>query len=101
MGSLKDGEWVNVIGYIKDEPDSAKTGYGGQHDKDQDVVYVQAIQVWDAGSVNLGRYESITRERLKVERAFAKSMAVSDPNVRLAHLAEHESTSAEITTTEE
>lgn len=48
MGAIRNGEWINIIGYTTD---------GG----------VQAIVMWSAQGVDLGVYEKVLKERLEVE----------------------------------
>ena len=59
-GITSNGEWLNVIGYIEEPPENVS-------DEHRDTVYVQAIQIWPAGNIDLGAYESSVRERLEVE----------------------------------
>lgn len=51
FGALRDGEWVNVIGYTTDSS----------------PVRVDAIMVWSAEGVALGTYERALQERLEGE----------------------------------
>jgi hypothetical protein len=44
MGSLRNGEWVNVIG------DTIAEG---------EATAVQAIMLWSAAYINLGKYEKV------------------------------------------
>ncbi|KAL2266258.1 hypothetical protein VTJ83DRAFT_5610 [Remersonia thermophila] len=51
----RDGEWVNVIGYITDIPDESHDGdsaYGGV------TIRAQAILLWSAGPVDPQQYEA-------------------------------------------
>ncbi|KAG0131960.1 CST complex subunit Ten1 [Tuber indicum] len=54
MGSLRDGEWVNVIG------DTLKEEKG-------EGVLVRAITLWSAGGINLGKYEKGVKGRLEAD----------------------------------
>lgn len=49
---LDIGTWVNVIGHFE-----RRVG---------DNVFVQAVAIWDAGDVDLPRYETSVRARQKV-----------------------------------
>ena len=49
------GEWLNVIGYITDPAplaDSTGSNHGGPR------VHAQAVLLWSAGPVDVGRYET-------------------------------------------
>jgi hypothetical protein len=59
MGSLKDGQWVNVIGYITE----AKT----MDENQEDFARVDAITLWSAGGVSPSRYCEVLEGRLGVE----------------------------------
>ncbi|KAI9881149.1 MAG: hypothetical protein M1830_007127, partial [Pleopsidium flavum] len=63
------GEWVNVIGYVAlgPVPESrvCKTSAEGAR---RVTVFVQAVMLWSAGSVNLGEYEKVLEERRAVAR---------------------------------
>jgi hypothetical protein len=57
MGTLRDGQWFNVIGYIA-ETNGHKEG----------VTRVDAIALWSAGNVTPSRYSEALQDRLRVER---------------------------------
>jgi Telomere capping, CST complex subunit len=44
MGALKNGIWVNVIGYVESEEESTEPR-------------VRAVMLWPAPGVDLGNYE--------------------------------------------
>ena len=57
---LETGTWVNLIGYVqKRKKTAADSGVS---------VDVQAVALWGAGSVKLGKYEATVAERLAVEK---------------------------------
>ncbi|GFF52567.1 hypothetical protein CNMCM8927_006805 [Aspergillus lentulus] len=63
---LRVGAWVNVVGYVRRSD-------GGDHDVLRKLmmsnpVYVEAVIVFSAGTVELGEYERVLREALEVER---------------------------------
>lgn len=74
LSSLKStdtqvGAWVNVMGYVT-EPAALDLK---ERKAKVDVpkgreVFVQAIMLWSAGSINLGEYERVLKERQEVER---------------------------------
>ena len=53
---LEAGAWVNVLGYVQGRKKNAGDGAVS--------VNVQAIMIWGAGSVELGKYETAVSERL-------------------------------------
>ncbi|KAF4169820.1 hypothetical protein CNMCM6936_006056 [Aspergillus lentulus] len=65
---LRVGAWVNVVGYVR-----RWSSDGGDHDVLRKLmmsnpVYVEAVIVFSAGTVELGEYERVLREALEVER---------------------------------
>lgn len=50
------GEWVNVIGYINSPP-SAPVHMSAKRKRGISAVHVQALMLWSAGSLDIGRYE--------------------------------------------
>ncbi len=62
------GEWVNVIGHITDAPPRRQGTRRTRSLGTGNVVNVQAVVLWSAGSVKLGDYERILGERREVER---------------------------------
>ena len=60
-GLTTNGEWLNVIGYIVEPPENISN-------EQRHTVHVQAIQIWSAGNIDLGAYESSVRERLELDR---------------------------------
>lgn len=50
------GEWVNVIGYIISPP-SASVKLSTKRKRGLSTVHVQALMLWSAGSLDIGRYE--------------------------------------------
>lgn len=51
------GEWVNVIGYVNSPP-PASTTLSTKRKRGISTVYVQALMLWSAGSLDIGRYET-------------------------------------------
>lgn len=51
------GAWVNVIGYINSPP-SASLNKSTKRKRDLSAVHVQALMLWSAGSLDIGRYET-------------------------------------------
>lgn len=50
------GEWVNVIGYINSPPPSS-VNTSTKRKRGLSAVHVQALMLWSAGSLDIGRYE--------------------------------------------
>lgn len=50
------GEWVNIIGYIVSPP-SAPVKLSTKRKRGLSTVHVQALMLWSAGSLDIGRYE--------------------------------------------
>lgn len=50
------GEWVNVIGYVNSPPPVSVT-LSTKRKRDVSTVHVQALMLWSAGSLDIGRYE--------------------------------------------
>lgn len=50
------GEWVNVIGYINSPP-SSSVNMSTKRKRGLSAVHVQALMLWSAGSLDIGRYE--------------------------------------------
>lgn len=70
-GALKDGSWVNVVGYVVRAPGSGETPSGSKivsSAKRHGVPHVQALLVWDAGPLDIGVYERVISEAKEVER---------------------------------
>lgn len=70
LSSLKStdtqyGEWVHVIGYVKDElPTGSQKGSCAT----SQLVFIQALVLWSAGPFDLDKYESnMTRQRLLID----------------------------------
>lgn len=51
------GEWVNVIGYISLPPPSSSANMSTKRKRGLSAVHVQALMLWSAGSLDIGRYE--------------------------------------------
>jgi hypothetical protein len=69
---LRDGSWINVIGYLQHVPDlqgrrqQRRNSTGGKGD-DQ-LAVVQAVLIWDAGAIRASEYEKVMEEHRKVQR---------------------------------
>lgn len=50
------GQWVNIIGYVA-SPLSEPLGNHSKRQRESSVVHVQALMLWSAGPLDLGRYE--------------------------------------------
>ncbi|KAH8785028.1 CST complex subunit Ten1 [Diaporthe sp. PMI_573] len=55
-GQTSVGEWVNVIGYINPPPPVSAT-LSTKRKRSLPTVHVQALMLWSAGSLDIGRYE--------------------------------------------
>lgn len=51
------GEWVNIIGYINSPP-SASVNVSTKRKRGLSAVHVQALMLWSAGELDIGRYEA-------------------------------------------
>ncbi|POS77311.1 hypothetical protein DHEL01_v204291 [Diaporthe helianthi] len=52
------GEWVNVIGYINSPP-PVSMALSSKRKRGLPIVHVQALMLWSAGSLDIGRYEML------------------------------------------
>lgn len=66
------GAWVNIVGYVEEAMKKREKVRGldgnmglGRIDR-VDLVKVQAIMLWSAGSIKIGEYESALSERLEL-----------------------------------
>ncbi|KUI58586.1 hypothetical protein VP1G_10959 [Cytospora mali] len=51
------GQWVNIIGYISSAP-SAPVKRSSNRRMEHPTVHVQALMLWSAGPLDIGRYET-------------------------------------------
>lgn len=51
------GEWVNVIGYISSAPPTPMTK-SSKRKIEAPAVHIQALMLWSAGPLDIGRYET-------------------------------------------
>ena len=51
------GQWVNIIGYISSKPPTPVKA-SAKRKLDVPAVHVQAIMLWSAGHLDIGRYET-------------------------------------------
>lgn len=69
------GEWVNVMGYVTsiriNNTKQVAQCRGGMQDVEEAIVHIQAILLWSAGSVNIGEYEKVLKDRKEVQRRLA------------------------------
>jgi len=56
-GSLRDGHWFNVIGYIAESKDC-----------EEGVTKVDAVMLWNAGNIAPSKYNQVLGDRLGVEK---------------------------------
>lgn len=56
---IQDGDWINIIGYVTGAPPNVQSTTR--------VVYIQAVQIWSAGAIDLGAYERSLREKLAID----------------------------------
>lgn len=69
---IEDGAWINVVGYIIDGPRTAGERAVSDERKARSrrrkgsAVYVQALMLWSAGTINLGAYERALELRQSV-----------------------------------
>ncbi|KAF8429628.1 CST complex subunit Ten1 [Tirmania nivea] len=70
---LQNGEWINIIGYI------IKAGIGAENNAQGgvEVAYIDAVQIWSAGAIDLGGYERSLREKLEVDQRSANTLGTS------------------------
>lgn len=59
---LEIGAWLNVIGYIREDLSDGDLPGSGKK------IYVEAVTVLSAGSINLAEYERTLRDMHEVER---------------------------------
>lgn len=64
---FQPGNWINVIGYVQN-PAPAKLRTPSPTVASTVPVSLQAILVWDAGSVHLEDYERTVEEHKRVQR---------------------------------
>jgi hypothetical protein len=66
------GEWVNVIGYVTEDP--LLVGSSGSDKKDalksreRTSAGVQAVMLWSASAIDVGEYERALEDRLEAEK---------------------------------
>ncbi|KAF8457698.1 CST complex subunit Ten1 [Terfezia claveryi] len=70
---LQNGEWINIIGY------TVKAGMSGTENTQGgvEVVYIDAVQIWSAGAIDLGGYERSLREKLEVDQRSVNMIGTS------------------------
>jgi len=70
---LQNGEWINIIGY------TVKAGIGGKGNAQDgvEVAYIDAVQIWSAGAIDLGGYERSLREKLEVDQRSVNTLEAS------------------------
>ena len=57
IGSLRDGQWFNVIGYIAESRNC-----------EEGVTKVDAIMLWDAGIIAPSKYNQVLGDRINAEK---------------------------------
>ena len=55
------GCWLNVVGYVEQRPKAIK------HDGKGVRINVQALLIWNAGSLDVGAYERAVESRAKLD----------------------------------
>lgn len=73
---MHDGRWLNVIGYVRSVPASADNKQAVAPTllpREASLPVVQAILLWDAGAIDVKKYESILQEQMEV-RAQARAI---------------------------
>jgi hypothetical protein len=68
--SLRDGAWVNVIGYTLANPSTNHARSRKRTRVDNQATELQAILVWDAGSIRVEEYEKM----LQAQRALQQNI---------------------------
>ncbi|KAA8913506.1 telomere capping, CST complex subunit-domain-containing protein [Sphaerosporella brunnea] len=71
IGTLKDGFWVNVIGYVTEAKNDDDPGEG--------ITSVNAIALWPAGNVTPSKYKEVLEGRLSVERELDRQQSCIRP----------------------
>lgn len=64
---LQVGSWVNLMGYVRATPKSAKHDSKSSKDGDDSrsssrAVHVEATMMWSAGAIKLDKYRTAARE---------------------------------------
>jgi hypothetical protein len=69
---LRNGSWINVIGYVQHVPDvqGRRQQRGGStgESRDDQLTVLQAVLVWDAGAIRVSEYEKVMEEHRKAQR---------------------------------
>ncbi|KIX07626.1 uncharacterized protein Z518_02279 [Rhinocladiella mackenziei CBS 650.93] len=65
--ALRHGCWINVIGYTQNSGVHARKRKDSLHRRDE-VVSLQAILIWDAGSLRIRDYENTLEEQRLVQQ---------------------------------
>ncbi|KAH8697089.1 CST complex subunit Ten1 [Talaromyces proteolyticus] len=67
---LQVGAWLNVIGYVRSEPqtDSNEDDRKGRDLVDQ--IYVEAIMIHNAGAIDVGEYEQVLANMQEIKQRF-------------------------------
>lgn len=76
---MHDGRWLNVIGYVRSrsasETKSTEARESAAVSPDASLPVVQAVLLWDAGAIDIKKYETILQEQMAV-RTRARSILV-------------------------
>ena len=66
--TLAEGVWINIIGYTQAPPRPSRKK-NAQHLQHADLTAsLQAVLIWDAGTVRIGDYEHTLEEQNRVQR---------------------------------
>lgn len=71
MTDMQRGEWVNVVGYVEGRTTNLRPESRARMDRSDEVVgvKVQAVMLWSAAGVNVGKYEKTLAEVKRVKHA--------------------------------
>lgn len=71
MTDIQQGEWVNVVGYVEGRTTNLRPESRAQMERSDEVVgvKVQAVMLWSAAGVNVGKYEKTLAEVKRVDHA--------------------------------
>ena len=64
--NVQVGTWVNVFGYVREQ--ITWQGNKQRGSKDLSTVYVDAVVIIPAGTIDIGSYERILRDAQEVDR---------------------------------
>jgi hypothetical protein len=59
---LEVGAWLNIIGYVSEDPIKAAGKETKRVKRNPRAVFVEAVMIWSAGAIKLDVYESAVKE---------------------------------------